>query len=506
MQGRKAKREIHHEALKSFPIFATDILPTYLHSAPQQPVYATQAPQRPPIQFHQQYRAPPPSRPARQFTQLGMPLSQAFQRLVEGGLIAPLPPRPPPHPTSPRFKTDLHYTYHQRASHDTNNCVMLRHAIQDLIDQGLVDLGCLTVTTNPLPTHDTRVVPPPSGNVHLIEFSGDEIFMMGGAERLLNLLVYTRTQILVDISMDNRALSHIRVDTATTPGGLIHFLTDDKATCIVFSDNDLPPERSDHVRPLFIDVVCSGHRVSPVLLDNDSALNVCPLVTAIALGFSPSNFGPSTQTSRAYDETQRTVMGTLTTHVMISLGLGHRQQGPREFAFIVDHDIPYGLGYTPSKDDLADYFTRGSDHAPRIEGVDRVHEAIEPMCFPCAFLRRSLTMDLGDGFDGVILPDTYMDKMDMIGTGPLFASPPRPRSAFDVFGISMLEFDGDGLVATDITHDTIFVQGASNSVDPPLSFDTMSRKVDCVPSWCLEFGPQTGVINKIYNLYHHALG
>ena len=114
-----------------------------------------------------------------------------------------------------------------------------------------------------------------------------------------------------------RALSHIRVDTATTPGGLIHFLTDDKATCIVFSDNDLPPERSDHVRPLFIDVVCSGHRVSPVLLDNDSALNVCPLVTAIALGFSPSNFGPSTQTSRAYDETQRTVMGTLTTHVMI---------------------------------------------------------------------------------------------------------------------------------------------------------------------------------------------
>ena len=36
--------------------------------------------------------------------------------------------------------------------------------------------------------------------------------------------------------------------------------------------------------------------------------------------------------------------------------------------------------------------------------------------------------------------------------------------------------------------------------------NTEDRKVDCVPSWCLEFGPQTGVINKIYNLYHHALG
>ena len=114
-----------------------------------------------------------------------------------------------------------------------------------------------------------------------------------------------------------KALSQIRVDTATTPGGLIHFLTADRATCIVFYDNDLPPKGSDHVRPLFIDVACSGRRVPSVLLDNDSALNVYPLVTAIALGFSPSNFGPSIQTVRAYDGTQRTVMGTLTTHVMI---------------------------------------------------------------------------------------------------------------------------------------------------------------------------------------------
>ena len=209
-----------------------------------------------------------------------------------------------------------------------------------------------------------------------------------------------------------------------------------------------------------------------VLLDNGSALNVYPLVTAIALGFSPSDFGSSTQTVRAYDGTQRTVMGTLTTHVMIGpvrysilfqvlriqssfnlllghpwiheagvipsslhqkvkfihkgriitiqsdrdvvtssesvlqishseddlhltgftfdevqvvslkddsrdmvpmsfdhysstmilsmmrdifympgLGLGHRQQGPREFVSTIDHDVPYGFGYTPSEKD-----------------------------------------------------------------------------------------------------------------------------------------------------------
>ena len=61
--------------------------------------------------------------------------------------------------------------------------------------------------------------------------------------------------------------------------------------------------------------------------------------------------------------------------------------------------------------------------------------------------------------DNLTLYDACTDAMDMIGTGCILdASSPRPRSAFDVFGISMLEFDGDGLVATDITHDTVSVE------------------------------------------------
>ena len=108
-----------------------------------------------------------------------MPLSLAFQRLVEGGLIVPLPPRPPPQPTPLGFRIDLHCAYHQRAGHDTDSCAALRHVIQDLIDQGLVDLGRSGVTTDPLLTHDTRAVPPPPSGIHSIEFLGDEIFMMG---------------------------------------------------------------------------------------------------------------------------------------------------------------------------------------------------------------------------------------------------------------------------------------------------------------------------------------
>ena len=89
-------------------------------------------------------------------------------------------------------------------------------------------------------------------------------------------------------------MSQICVETSTTPEGLIHMMIADKATCIVFFADDLPPKGFDHTRHLYILVVCSSHRVSSVLMDNGSALNVCPLATAIALSFALSDFVPST--------------------------------------------------------------------------------------------------------------------------------------------------------------------------------------------------------------------
>ena len=103
----------------------------------------------------------------------------------------------------------------------------------------------------------------------------------------------------------------------TSPEGLIHMLTTSRASFIVFSEDDLPPEGSDHTRPLHISVGCLGRRVPSVLLDNGYALNVCPLATAIALRYGPIDLEPSTQTVRAYDSTRREVMGTLTLELMI---------------------------------------------------------------------------------------------------------------------------------------------------------------------------------------------
>ena len=50
------------------------------------------------------------------------------------------------------------------------------------------------MTTDPLPTHDTRAVPPSTSSVLLVEFSGDEIFMMGWdgeAPRSINFYTYS---------------------------------------------------------------------------------------------------------------------------------------------------------------------------------------------------------------------------------------------------------------------------------------------------------------------------
>ena len=75
------------------------------------------------------------------FAQLGMPMSQALWKLIDGGLLMPLSARPLPQVILPHFRMDLCCAYHQSQGHDIDRCVTLRHAIQDMIDQGLVQLG-----------------------------------------------------------------------------------------------------------------------------------------------------------------------------------------------------------------------------------------------------------------------------------------------------------------------------------------------------------------------------
>ena len=125
-------------------------------------------------------------------------------------------------------------------------------------------------------------------------------------------------------------------------------MTAGRATCIVFSNDDLPPEGSDHTRPLYISVGCSGRRVPSVILDNGSTLNVCSLATAIALGYALSDFGPSTQTVHVYDSTRREVMGTLEIELLIGpatfVAMFHVLRIPTSFNLLLGRPWIYRSG------------------------------------------------------------------------------------------------------------------------------------------------------------------
>ncbi|RVW13642.1 Retrovirus-related Pol polyprotein from transposon 17.6 [Vitis vinifera] len=495
--------------------------------------------------------------------------------------------------------------------HDTDHCTALRHAIQDLIDQGLVNLGQPSVTTNPLPAHSTHAVHPSLGDInHMDLIEDDSIHMLSWDDGLPEPIVLHDSYEIDGVSLVPQTPAPFSLIPDEAPFQLTHPTPlvigyqsrdyhhsgeidsyDDgwQGTCIVFSDDDLPPDGLDHVRPLYITVGCSGRRVPSVLLDNGSALNVCPLATAIALGFAPSDFGPSTQTVRAYDSTKREVMGhhsastrdifaasepvlqishseddlfltgftfdeiqtleiedfhrdfvamsfdqhssTVVLDMMRGMtflpgmGLGRRQQGPSEFIAAIDHDTTFGLGFIPTEADyrhmarlrkervrarlshtpfdypirpyrmsLADYFVRGSETRPRLEEIDSVVHTDRETELQHLFHQ----LQLSDGAPDTSFPWRLLPRLQIELACCLYAFQRRSRvmgqiagivqlqpvSAFDMFGVSTIEvFEGtQTLPVPELPEDdsSLFegivspVEGASDLVDPPLSFDVLS--------------------------------
>ncbi|RVW68880.1 hypothetical protein CK203_062936 [Vitis vinifera] len=73
---------------------------------------------------------------------------------------------------------------HKEPRHEIDCCTALRHAIQDLIDQGLVHLGQPSVTTNPLPAYTTHAIPLSADGINYIDFVelDDHIYMLSWDE------------------------------------------------------------------------------------------------------------------------------------------------------------------------------------------------------------------------------------------------------------------------------------------------------------------------------------
>ncbi|XP_077221648.1 uncharacterized protein LOC143855417 [Tasmannia lanceolata] len=119
-----------------------------------------------------------------------------------------------------------------------------------------------------------------------------------------------------------RELNAAKVSVDITPDQLVGLVAMARVSkTLSFTDEDLTLEGRNHSRPLRVTVFCNEKKVPEVVVDNGSALNVCPLSTANALGFEPGDFIPSEQGILAYDGTRCDVVGTLATEIQIGGGM-----------------------------------------------------------------------------------------------------------------------------------------------------------------------------------------
>ncbi|XP_077234732.1 uncharacterized protein LOC143876939 [Tasmannia lanceolata] len=352
----------------------------------------------------------------RQFDPLPYPLPMILKKLVRDKKIKLPDLKPVPNPLPPYWRLDQHCEYHRNSGHLTENCLALKHAIQNLIDKDELSVKGPNITQNPLPNH--RTAPPPTvnaifrdepildpstlicaimtDNTYVLEFDEEELQDVKGKQpyvlsfsdleiaessssqsytshygdmrkegktpyvlemddfqqddvRVPYVLSMDDDELLLlddqcdemrhmtrggrvfkppELSADNPAeiaraadgqrQNRFVVSVEITPDELVSVVSVAKAAkTLSFADSDLPPEGKDHTKPLRITVVCNKKKVPEVLIDNGSALNVCPLSTATTLGFGPESFVPSDQGILAYDGTRRDVIGTLVTEVLI---------------------------------------------------------------------------------------------------------------------------------------------------------------------------------------------
>jgi len=123
---------------------------------------------------------------------------------------------------------------------------------------------------------------------------------------------YKHRQILVDL------LNQIQVPTSTTSQDLSVMIGSiNRELTISYSDKDLTKKGKHHNDLLHITVDAKGKRILMVLIDDGSALNVCPLKTTSWLGLSIEDFVPTDQYVRAYDNSRREVLGTITLELTI---------------------------------------------------------------------------------------------------------------------------------------------------------------------------------------------
>ncbi|PKI72297.1 hypothetical protein CRG98_007311 [Punica granatum] len=100
---------------------------------------------------------------------------------------------------------------------------------------------------------------------------------------------------------------------------------------ISFSDDELPSEGWTHSRALHIVYKCNSYIIGKVMIDNGSALNICPVTTLKQMNMDLNRVRPSKTAVRAFDGSRREVLDI-----------------PNEFSLLLGRSWIHSAGAVPS--------------------------------------------------------------------------------------------------------------------------------------------------------------
>ncbi|PKI69349.1 hypothetical protein CRG98_010255 [Punica granatum] len=314
------------------------------------------------------------SRPRKQYSPLPAPLSHIYQQLLAGNQIRPISP-------SPNFDPSVqdqskHCEYHQGASgHTLDNCWRLRDEIQRRIDSNRLTFNAVkppNVQANPLP--DYRSNSGPSINMISICASGrDEEAQEKSPPFLVN---YTPEELIVGLTGHVASPAPFVVDIparepysdskchGVTRSGRVYesSVAKDKGKAPAFEvgatpkSSPFPPKKvTEEEAEAFMKIVkaseykvveqmakspahitlltlllgsephqeallqCNNYVIGRVMIDNGSALNVCPVTTLKQMNVDLNRVRPSKTAVRAFDGSRREVNGEI--DLLIDVGL-----------------------------------------------------------------------------------------------------------------------------------------------------------------------------------------
>ncbi|PKI67492.1 hypothetical protein CRG98_012076 [Punica granatum] len=108
-----------------------------------------------------------------------------------------------------------------------------------------------------------------------------------------------------------QVLTAAQVPKGTPPDRIEETVSSIFSNTISFSDDELPSEGWAHSRALYIVCKCNNYVIGRVMIDNGSALNVCPVTTLKQMIVDLNRVRPSKTAALAFDGSWREVNGEI---------------------------------------------------------------------------------------------------------------------------------------------------------------------------------------------------